>query len=132
MIPSLDNPSDSLLFIGLFPQLNQAQIMGKYVSKRFSPKHPMYSLLMCLTEQEESHILISDEIMSQIDWKIQIGIIIKHIDILQADKVNRIRKYIGRFAYWLLENQNDIWAFITLNLVIGNWSTADIYSNPNF
>lgn len=132
MIPSLDNPSDSLLFIGLFPQLNQAQIMGKYVSKRFSPKHPMYSLLMCLTEQEESHILISDEIMSQIDWKIQIGIIIKHIDILQADKVNRIRKYIGRFANWLLENQNDIWAFITLNLVIGNWSTADIYSNPNF
>ena len=92
----------------------------------------MYSLLMCLTEQEESQILISDEIMTQIDWKIQIGIIIKHIDILPSDKIPRIRKYLGRFAYWLLETQNDIWAFITLNLIIGNWSTSNVYENPNF
>jgi hypothetical protein len=47
--------------------------------------------------------LISDEVMREIDWRTQIGIIIKHIDIIQSEKVPRIRKFIGRLAYWLLE-----------------------------
>ncbi len=92
----------------------------------------MYSLLMCLTEQEEAQILINDDVMSYIDWKSQFSLILKHIDIIQADKIPRIRKYIGRFAYWILEKKSDVWAFVILNLIIGNWSTQNLYENPNY
>ncbi len=76
--------------------------------------------------------MISDDVMREIDWRTQIGIIIKHIDIIQSEKVPRIKKFIGRLAYWLLEQKKDAWAFITLNLIIGSWSSRDLYENPNY
>jgi len=32
----------------------------------------------------------------------------------------------------LLEQKKDAWAFITLNLIIGSWSSRDLYENPNY
>jgi hypothetical protein len=48
-----DNTSDALLFTSLFianPK-ERTRLFGKYVAQHYSPKNPMFPLLMCLTEQ---------------------------------------------------------------------------------